>query len=367
MIVIALALCVAAIVVYQAQNKPTTKEVDEGKAIGGALLADLTDAVEDIDRIEITNKEESLILTRTDDNEWLVETYDGYPADHAKINRLIVELTGIKVADRLTDKPEKYEQFGLEGDVGSAGRVRMLDEQGDVIMTLLIGKERETEISRTSMTRPGGRYLRINNEPYVYLADADVYWINTNFSSWTDTQILSVPANEVVSVGIDHGSTQTFTVEWKDNKPVMDHVEEGMKEKPSELSAIRGALSGLYITGALSEGSDKAHAIEFDATYTARVKDGTIYNVKAGTDGEKYFVKLDASYGEPLITEEDEATTETLAAVMQKAEEAEKAVPEINQKHQKWVYEISKGNYDRLTKRRSDMIEPVEPPQEEES
>ena len=53
----------------------------------------------------------------------------------------------------------------------------------------------------------------------------------------------------------------------------------------------------------------------------------------------------------------DEATTTALEASKKKAKEAQKRIDSFKKKHSPWVYELSSWSYDKLTKRRSDVIE----------
>ena len=358
LIIIAAVLCVGAVMVYQSRNTASRVKKIEGASAGDMLLPELKNSVEAVARIEIIDDEGSLIIARSDDNEWILENRDNYPVDSTKINKLFVDLTDIRIGDRLTDKKEKYENFGLAGERGSAGTIIIRNKSGREIVSLLIGEERKPQESNPDMMMgPGGQFFLRGNDPAVYLASAALYWINPRTSSWVNTNVMSLSSNDIMTVSVDHNSTETFTMSWKDGKPVMTDLESGMELKMPAVSALKSAPASLYLNDVIGAESEKAKGLNFDTVFSTNLKDGTCYIIRLTRDEEKYYMALSAVYDEPYITDEDQASTATLAAVEEKASKAREAVPDFNKKHSAWIYEIMQWNYEKLAKKRSEFIQ----------
>ena len=354
----ALIISVGAIVLYNQKNVVEPEKAEQQTFTGQMLFAELKQKVSDLAKIEIMQNDDSISLVKDNQKTWILESPYGYPADQKKMNNLIVEITDISIGDRLTDNPEKYDNFGLKGDIGSFGAIVMKDDQDKEIMRLIAGDERKAPPDPKRIMPPIGRYYRIGNDPGVYLADANLYWLNTRITTWVESRILTFPMTNVMSVSIDHGSTESLSITWEGGTPVLKALDDGMETKTSEINTVRGGLSNLYMKDVLAADSDKAKALVFDTTFTAYLKDGSIYHAKTAAEGEQYYIALSAEYGEPIVSAEDKATTDSMIAIEKAAGEAKKAVPEFNKRHTPWVYEVMDWPYKNLSRKRSDLMQP---------
>ena len=126
---------------------------------------------------------------------------------------------------------------------------------------------------------------------------------------------------------------------------------------------MRGALNGLRLTNVHEASSEAVKGLGFDKDqFVAKVKDGSVYHIDTATSGSSYYIQLNATYGKMIITAQDQASTQALALATTLADTAKGAVPGFNERHGKWVYEVSSYYHNRFTKQRSGMIEPVPDP-----
>lgn len=356
-LLVALIISVGAIILYNKKDVTAPDKAEKTTLTAQNFFDEFRRSVPDVENIEITQKDASISLMKDDQNAWVLESPYGYPADQKRINSLIVEITDISIGDRLTDNPEKYKNFGLEDDIGSFGVVVMKDKQGKEIMRLVAGDERKAPPDPQRIMPAVGRYFRIGNDPGVYLANATLYWLNTRITTWVESRIMTFPMTNVMTLNVDHSLTESFSVSWESGKPELKPLDEGMEIKTSEINSIRGGLSNLYMKDVMAADSDKAKALVFDTTFTAHLKDGTIYHAKTASQDERYYIALSAEYGEPILSAEDKATTETMLAAEKSADEANKAVPEFNKRHAPWVYEVTDWPYKNLSRKRSDLMQ----------
>ena len=250
----------------------------------------------------------------------------------------------------------------MAGDVGQGGALRLSDSQGESIAALVLGERREVDPDAASPARGGGQFLRRDDDPHVYLSAGDqLARVDTRLIDWADPKVLSVPRDDVVAVAIDHSSTAPVRLRFDDATPVLADMPEGMKLKTYGANGARGAISGLRLTDVLAADARTTDvlALDFDTTYTATLFDGTVYELRLAKSGGKNYLALAASYAEPTLTDDDRASTVTLAAAEEKAAAAERAVPGINDRHAPWIYEVANWAHGNLTKTLSDVVEPI--------
>jgi len=365
--IIALALCILAIVAWQKQHTTGARQTKEIIEAGDPLLPTLPDNVGDIARITFQKEGKEIVLTCGDSNDWTIETIGGYPANQKKIRQLIFELTEIRVADALTAREEKYSEFGLAGEAGEGGTIVLADSKGKPIRTVLLGTERARPDSPDAPMMGGGRYFRLSRDPHVYLAEENLYWLDTDTDTWADTDLVSVSRDDVAWVDVDHVTTpsQSYRLVETNGSYAIPDLPDDMKMKTSEASAVAGALSSVRMTNVLKTDSDIADALKFNVAYKAKTRQGTAYAVKEAHKGDDYYVTLSAEYDEPLFSDQDHASTESLAAARKAADAAKDAVPVFNERHSPWVYQVQEWTARNLVKERKDLIEPKPKPKEE--
>ncbi len=365
--VIALGLCAGAYYLYRDQSAPRRPQGTEsalgGAALGERLLASLDSEIEKIARVEIKKKAENIVLVKGEGDTWKVETANGYPADPKKINELVFGLSEIKVNAHLTANPERYTKFGLKDDTEYEASVRLADSDQKDIATLYLGKDRkagsEPDMEMGMPPKGGGRYVKLASDPNVYLVEDEIYKMNPTLSSWVDTSICSIPTDKIVKVSIARPTTETVELAYQNGKLEVQNLPAHLQTKKTEADSLAGALNGLRMTNVLSVENPKAQELVFDTTYTATSKDGAIYTVTVShKDGQKDYIKLSATYGEPFLTDSDKATTETEAAAQTAAAKAKEEVPVFNQKHSPWVYEVSGWIAEKFLKTQKALTEP---------
>ncbi|MBN1866018.1 DUF4340 domain-containing protein [Candidatus Sumerlaeota bacterium] len=377
LLVVAALAVVAAIVSYRRDTAVRPGKPSEEQSWRGAkLLPSLVDRAGDIYRIEIDRLVAKIALVRDDRNNWRVETAGGYPADNARVRRLVFDLSELVASDRFTDDPAKYGDFGVGEGVGTEGTVRMTGSSGEEIASLALGKAREIEMEPGAEMRRawGGQFVRVGGDPFVYLANDRTY-ADTALTGWVETNIARVSGEDVEWVRIDHATTEPVRLAWDDGKLQLEGpVPEGMQPNENKIRSVRGALDYLHFTNVIRADSEQAEAIDFTSTCTLKTLSGSVYAVRVGQRDEattpttpsaegseskkKYFVGLSARYDEPFFTDDDTATTESLAAAKEKARKAEESVPEFNESHAPWLFEIPKWNCENLAPARHRLIEP---------
>lgn len=337
------------IFLYQQQERRSGERFEARK-----LLPDLD--VGAIRRVEIRSGDDAVTLVGGED-EWSLESLQGFPIDHEKLRELILALGDLEASDRMTEKPENYERMGVQEDAPSGGHIRLLGEGGQLLAEVFVGDER-----RGASPAPGGfspadgQYLRVGDDPWVYKT-SDAVTVPTGTSTWLKKEILKVPADDLrrIQVG-DAASTESFTLvrgESGDFELAGD-IPEGMQLKNWALDNVGRALANLSLTDVTP--ADEA-SFEFGGTFRAVQKNGLVYDVETAAAGEAYFARIGAEYEPELnLALSDERTSDTVEA--RKMEDPQQAVQRIRDRHSPWVYQISEFAHGNLTKKKSDLLEP---------
>ncbi|HUT24548.1 MAG TPA: DUF4340 domain-containing protein [Sumerlaeia bacterium] len=367
LLIIAAALTAGAIVVYQRQNRASARAQEGERARGARLLPGLPGLMDDISRVEFTKGEDSIVVVRDENNAWAIQSRADCPADPGKILQLFFGLEGMTVADRLTDSPEKYESFGLAGDLGEDGKVRLLDGTGKELAAVMLGKERQSESDEEdprALPRTWGRYVRAGSDPAVYLSKERLLFLSTEIKEWVDRKICDIATDDVYSVSIDHGSTESLKAVWENGRGRLETVPQGMQEKSASVNTLRSSLVNVQLDDV--QLADDLSTLTFATTLAAKLEAGPVYAVKSAEADGKNYIALSAETGEPLISEEDASTTVTLEAARKESEKANGAVADFNKKHSRWVYQLSSDwAAGKFTKKLSDLIEPIPEPEED--
>jgi hypothetical protein len=355
LLIVTIVVCVAAVVLYHRQNAETASESWRGKKLLSALGAN----AEKIRRIEFAKGSDKMVLVKGTESDWRAETTDGYPADVNRITQLVFNLTELTAADRITDDKTKYEKLGVGKDVGENGTLVLSDDKGATLVRLVLGKSRQMEFDPEAPPAPSGYFLRVNADPYVYLTNqSDLFYMEPKVARWANTEILNVSGDDLTSLRIDTKTSGTSELVWNDGALQLKGVPSAMQQKDSSVRETRNALSGLRFDNVMSAKRKDAAAMDFSSTWTATAKSGVTYTIRGGQAGDKKYIAMSASYAEPFYTDDDKASTATMAAVRKKAGDAKQSVPEFNRKHGAWVYEIAAWTFQRMFKGPGELIEP---------
>jgi len=180
----------------------------------------------DITKIEISKKNESIILTRKDDK-WMIGP-EAYPADSGKINNILDILDDLSLT-ALVSESENYVRYDLSEDQ----RIHVRAFQGDAL-------KREFDIGKTA---PSFRhtFVKIDKDPKVYHARENFRsYFEQSIDSLRDKAVLSFDQNDIQEISISKGN-QSLAFSKKqipvENKPDKNSKEEVKSQQPETKTA----------------------------------------------------------------------------------------------------------------------------------
>ncbi len=138
LILITFIVIIAAISLWQ--ERAPVKEIDKA-----FLFPQLIDNINSVKIVEIKGYEEDVIISHQN-ADWVIQSSDSFPALTEKIKTLIISLSELKIDSEKTKNPGLYSRLAVEGpyDRSTTSKlVTLLDENGTLITSLIVGKERE--------------------------------------------------------------------------------------------------------------------------------------------------------------------------------------------------------------------------------
>jgi len=305
---------------------------------------------------------------------WTVNERSGYPADEAKLRKLVTDLADAKLLEEKTSTVENYPTLGVE-DIGNeaAGGIQVELDGPQQPVKLIVGKQAR-----------GGQshYVRRADEPKSWLVNKDV---DTSASpdQWLRKNILDVAADRVQSAAVTIAGAKPYSA-LKKTRADADFTVEGLPKgkelsSPSVADSFATALSGLTLTDVQSASAmtDKPSAQAVIKTF-----DGLVAEATGWKKDDKHFIALktsfDAAQAERFEVATAEAEKKDAAPADEKKADAanaegappgdkaatpEPAKPNIEEEAGKanarltgWVYEIPAYKYDAIFKPVDELI-----------
>lgn len=299
---------------------------------------------------------------------WTVSERANYPADDAKLRKLISGLADAKLVEEKTSNPESYQALGVE-DISSdaAGGAQIELEGPKQPLKLIVGKQGAGTQSH---------YVRRAGEPQSWLINKN---LDTSASpdQWLRKQVVDISADRIQSAEVIVGKSKPYSV-VKKTRADADFTVEGLPKgkelsSPSAADGFATALASLTLTDVQS-----ATAITGEPNARANIKtfDGLVAAASGWKKDDKHYVALQTSFDaaqaerfkiaavEPEKKADDAAKGEG-APPADKTPAAEPAKPaanvaeeasSTNAKLTGWVYEIPAYKYDAIFKPVDELI-----------
>lgn len=128
---------------------------------------DLAVQAGEITEIRIESKDANVTVTRGEDGKFTVANRFNFPADTARIRRLVSSLTELAFIERKTAKPDRHEALGLGLPAdGGTGVVVTLMRGQETLAAIVLGKLD----APPSGLNPGSIYARLLGDDQTYIA-----------------------------------------------------------------------------------------------------------------------------------------------------------------------------------------------------
>lgn len=255
---------------------------EKQKKVEGAQLLFPYFSKESVAKIEIIGAFglSTTILAKQND-QWLVETMDNYPADQTAVKELLDQVAEMKTLERASSNPEKQAVFQVDS---SGVEAKLTDASGNLLAHLFAGK-----------TTPGifDSYVRAADSNDVYIVKGNLkLTFDKGYRSWRDRTIFSFLKEDVTHLTIRSEAEEVelqidAAGAWQMLKPIISAADGTAVEAITELmSALE--TDDFVEPKALSEYGLDAPKMSITAT----LKDGLARTLLIGVEESgAYYVK----------------------------------------------------------------------------
>jgi hypothetical protein len=311
------------------------------------------------------------------DATWSVSERGGYPADAAKLRKLLLALADAKIFEQKTSSAENYKSLGVEDtSVAEATGVRIELAGTPKPVNLIVGK-------------PGGgaqsQYVRRAGEAPSWLISTSIENASTP-DAWLEKDIIDVGADRVQSAAITTAGAKTYTAAKSSRADAnfsVDGVPKGKElSAPSAANGLATALVGVTLADVQAANAMPAGAPTAHATY--KTFDGLVTDVDGWVRDDKHYIAVKTAFDPaqadhfriPTTADKKETTADKKdpkAADSAKTPEATApAAPDsagqsatLNTKLSGWVYEVPGYKYEAIFKPLDELLKHETPKQNE--
>lgn len=312
---------------------------------------------------------------------WTVADRNNFPADEAKLRRLISDLSEARVLEEKTSNPENYKTLGVE-DISNkeAGGTQIEIDGPKQPLKLIVGKQAAGASSH---------FVRRAGEPQSWLINKSID-ASGAADQWLRKNVIDVSADRVQSAEVKVGNAKPYTAQKKtraDAEFTVDGLPKGKAlSSPSAASSFASALSALTLSD-VREASTMTDKPSAEATI--KTFDGLVAQATGWQKDDKHYIALKTSYDPTLAEKFKVATADTKkdaaaadkgaadkkdaaanggegsppAAEKPAAAPAKPAAPNVAEEVNKanaqlngWVYEIPQYKYDSIFKPLDELI-----------
>ena len=194
---------IAAVFAVLSQPTATTLQFVDEPAF--PALRENPDAVA---KIILSSPAGTITLVRETGDRWAALERHGYPVDRKRVRDLVVALADMRLIERKTAQPERYDRLEVEApdaENAESELVRLEAADGTVLAEAIIGKQRY----RLTGTEPSGTYLRRPDEAQSWLASGGIQ-IDREVARWLDGEIVDLDPEAIRRIEIQRAGESSY-------------------------------------------------------------------------------------------------------------------------------------------------------------
>jgi len=342
----------------------TGHEDSPGSAL---LLPDLAEAVNQAQSLSLRGAEGAEVKLQRKEAGWVIEDLHDYPANWARLKKILVDLAQARIVESKTDNPAYYDRLGVADVAGPDGGegVEITVTAGERNWVVILGHQAEGR---------EGQYARLAGQAGSVLIDRS-FEAPLDPVDWALRQVLDVPTGTAAEVEIIHPDGDWILARKRaatDADFVLESLPEGREAVSSwSVNSLANALSDLRME-AVRPAVDEA--VEGAVKFRLLTFGGVEYIAQAWQDGEEHWIALRASVppGRPAAEgtpspeslaqtadDEGEPDPDAAAALTPPPDDPAALAAAFNQRAGGWFFRIPDYKYDSLTKRAEALLKPL--------
>jgi hypothetical protein len=168
---------------------------------GLALLPSLAGELDTVTALSVRKGSAAPVTVQKQGDQWTVAERANYPADVAKVHKLVLALSEAKIREEKTSDPANYAVIGVEDPTqpnATGAQIELTAKDGK--LAVIVGKS----AGQGSFVRRAGEKVSYSVEPAISFEAEPRYWI--------DTRLLDVPADKIQSIEFKPAGSPAYAV-----------------------------------------------------------------------------------------------------------------------------------------------------------
>jgi hypothetical protein len=309
--------------------------------VGKPVLPQVQPKLGDVGKVVVKRASGTMTLVRQG-NGWTMLEKSNYPADAAKVRKMLLGLAEITFVEPKTAEPSLYKRLNVEDtsvDKSQSALVEVYDSQGGELGKVIAGRRRIDELGGGT----DGVYVRRPDDARSWLAKGTLD-LESDSAQWLDRRIVDINEKRTKEAVLQQpdGTKLTITRDKPEDKFTVKDLPAGKKLK-SDTSAVEPATALqsfdlINVKAADNAGFPKDGVNT--ATYTTF--DGLTVKVELAKEGEAAWARFSASAsGDDKVKAEADT---------------------LNQRWSPWVYGIAPYKASAMETKVDDLLEPPPAP-----
>lgn len=350
------AIAVAGAVVVSIENGPTTGDEPPATA---RIFPDLAAHINDVARVIVQRKAETVTLVKSGDTWAVAEKYD-YPANFEKVRKLLVDLAELRPIEKKTSDPTLFPDLQLENLKAPNAKsvlVTLKGADGKDLAATYVGK---AEFARGG-TNNDGVFVRPAKQNQTWLAKGTL-GLDQGAVNWVDKKIIDVPHERVEKVVVTQPDGAVLTVsrdKVSDAHFTLADVPKGKKVKSGwDVDQVAAPLENLELDDVRPAADVPAPAGGKLGRAEITTFDGLVVHVDLLPQDKDTWLSFQASYAAPATAP---SAADMKAGKLETPADVQKEVAALNAKAKGWVYKVPDWKVENLRKTTADLVEDEKP------
>ena len=331
---ITVALFAASLTTFYYENKRGTDLLSGSDYIKGL-------DVEKIQKIVVNFKNDKKIIFNKDANKFLIENHKNYPASTEKINDLIYKMASIQVKEKIESNASDSDLKKYElGPKSYHYLVELYDRKGDKKLAFRVGKT----------YRNRGNFLYKEDHSEIYLSNSPV-WISDSHKNYITKSFLKIKTDTIQKITLKSNILMEFEKKEQNFVAVRPKKNKFKADKISEYAKVVGEIN---LSDYHAPTESDVRSLKYKHELSIQLDTKLLYKVSLANKNKKYFAKVHASASEipsniVLDSNDNKEKLEDIGNLF----DAKTQVQNFNQIAARWVYQISKDDYEKIAKKSS--------------
>ena len=279
-------LVVAAIVAISAAFYLTARRDQAREQSGVALLPSLAGGLNALTAVTIRKGSPTPTVTvHKKGSEWAVAERGDFPADVAKLRKLLLSMRDARIVEEKTANPAQFVVIGVEDpSQAGAGGAEVTVVDAGARHSIIVGK-----------AAGEGSFVRRTGENQTYAVEPAITF-ETEPRFWIDSRLIDVPLALIQGIEVKPAAGTAYSIHRlnpADNSYSVDGVPPGRKPLDARaLAPSPSTLADLNVEDVAPSGS-----IDFNQSSQATVtlSDGNVVSITGTVNGDKHWIQVKSS------------------------------------------------------------------------